>query len=180
MKSQILIRRYAQGFVQAVLDEAEFNELQAELADFAGMLSNLEDLKDSLSSPLLPVNVKKEIVREVVASTSLKSKAARFIILLLKHNRLGRLAEILAVMPEIWNERCGVATYEVSSVAPLDDDQKKALAAKLEKLEKRPVHLEYGIDPGLVGGFSLKKGHVVYDLSLRNHLLRLRDTMTEG
>ena len=180
MKSQILVKRYAQAFVQAVLDEAEFKDLSAELARFAGLLSKHGDLKDALANTFVPVNAKKEIVREVIESVSLKDKAARFIILLLEHKRLGLLAEILEAMPELWNERCGVATFEVRSVVPLTDDQKKALAAKLEKLEKRPVHLEFGIDPELVGGISLKKGHIVYDISLRNHLLQLRHKMIEG
>ena len=144
------------------------------------MLSARGELKDALDNPFLPVNAKREIVRNVVASVSLKDKAARFIVLLLEHSRLGLLAEILEAMPELWNERCGVATFAVKSVVPLTDDQKTALAAKLEKLEKRPVHLEFGSDPELIGGLSLRKGHIVYDVSLRTHLRKLRDRMIEG
>jgi len=180
MKSHTLIRRYAQGFVQAVPDEAEFKDLIAELAGFAGLLAEGGKLHDALAKPFLPVKAKKEIVREVIASTSLRDKPARFIDLLLKHGRLGLLAEILKAMPELWNEKRGVTTFQVSSVIPLTEDQKKALSARLEKLERRPVHLEFTADPELIGGISLKIKHIVYDVSIRNHLLELRDKMIEG
>ncbi len=180
MKSHTLIRRYAQGFVQAVLDEAEFNDLSAELARFARLLTEGGELQKALSRPFLPTKIKKEMVRQVAASTGLKDKAARFVTLLLEHGRLGLLDEILRAMPETWNEKLGVATFQVSSVIPLTEDQKRALSARLEKLERRPVRLEFGIDPELVGGLSLKIKHTVYDVSIKNRLLRLRDKIAEG
>jgi F0F1-type ATP synthase delta subunit len=73
-----------------------------------------------------------------------------------------------------------VATFEVSSVVPLADSQKQRLQAELERLEGRPVFLRYSIDPALVAGFALQKGNVIYDASLRGHLAKIKQTISEG
>ena len=58
--------------------------------------------------------------------------------------------------------------------------QKKRLQEKLEHLENAPVALRYKNDPALIGGLSLRKGNIVYDVSLRGNLERLLEQITEG
>ncbi|HEX2694263.1 MAG TPA: F0F1 ATP synthase subunit delta, partial [Acidobacteriota bacterium] len=67
-----------------------------------------------------------------------------------------------------------------SSAVPLTDDQKVRLTATLESLERKPVSLGYRIDPGIIGGLALRKGNVVYDVSVEGDLLRLKEKITEG
>ena len=80
----------------------------------------------------------------------------------------------------MWNEEKGVNTYEVSSVIPLSDDQRKKLKVKLERLEKRPVVLKYRIDPELVGGLMIERKNIVYDISIKGSLLKLKEKIIEG
>jgi F-type H+-transporting ATPase subunit delta len=73
-----------------------------------------------------------------------------------------------------------VATFEVSSVLALSEAQRRKLAEELERLEKRPVSLNYRVDPELVAGLSLKKGNLVYDASFRGYLSKLKEKIIEG
>jgi F-type H+-transporting ATPase subunit delta len=86
----------------------------------------------------------------------------------------------VATAPEAWNERQGIATLEVASVVPLTDGQKARLEAALERLEGRPVSLDYRIDPEIIGGLALRKGNVVYDVSVEGDLSRLKEIIIEG
>ena len=180
MRSQILVKRYAQGLISSSKDEKEFKSLRHQLREFQHLFSAQKNLQDVLISPFLPLTKKTEIVAQILAEIPLKGKAGRFLLLLVENNRLPLLPDILNRLPELWNEEHGIATFVVSSVVPLNDTQKKRLEEKLLKLEKRPVSLSYRIDPSLVAGLSIRKGNIVYDASLQGELESLKRKISEG
>ena len=180
MRSQILAKRYTQGLVNAIQDENEFAAVGLELAGFSTLLSTRQDLTEVLASPFVAAKKKNQIIKDILAVSSYSEKMTRFICLLLDHNRLHLLGDILRAFPVLWNERKGVSTFEVSSVVSLTKAQKERLEAQLERVEKRPVCLRYKIDPELVAGISLKKGNFVYDASIRGHLFKLKEKISEG
>jgi F-type H+-transporting ATPase subunit delta len=180
MRSQILVKRYAQGLISSAKDEKEFESLRHQLREFQYLFSAQKDLQDVLISPFLPLAKKKEVVAQILAKMSFEGKAERFLLLLVENNRFHLLPDILNRLPELWNEEHGIATFVVSSVVPLNDTQKKRLEEKLLKLEKRPVSLSYIIDPSLVAGLSIREGNIVYDASLHGDLERLKQKISEG
>ena len=180
MKNRILVRRYTQGLVGALKDEAEFIAVNRELAEFRELVSSHGALKGTLASPFVAARKKTQVIRDVLAVSGITGKTSRFVLLLLGHGRLNLLGDILEELPVFWNERRGLATFEVSSVVTLAEVQKKRLQAELERLEGRPVSLRYSIDPGLVAGLSLQKGNFVYDVSLKGHLEKFKEKIREG
>ncbi len=180
MKNRILVKRYSQGLVNAIRDEEEFASIHKELCNFLGLLESQEKLKEALQSPFLAVKKKKDITAEVLSTLSYSPKTTRFISLCVAKDRLEFFPEILEFLPDLWNEEMGVSTFEVSSVVPLNEDQKEKLKAKLERLERKPVFLKYKSDPSLVGGLSVRRGNVVYDISIRGNLDRLKENIIEG
>jgi F-type H+-transporting ATPase subunit delta len=180
MKDLILVKRYTQGLVGALQDEPEFISVHGELGRFQELVSSHGVLKDTLASPFVAALRKTRVIKDVLAAAGFSDKTSRFILLLFGHNRLGLLGAILEELPVSWNERQGVATYEVSSVVALAEAQKRRLMNALERLENRPVFLRYSIDPELVAGFSLKKGNVVYDGSLKGNLAKIKERISKG
>ena len=179
MKNQILVKRYTLGLVNSIKSEKEFRALYEELTAFSKLTITHEELREILSNPFLPKSKKKEIIEELLARKPFGDKASRFVLLLLENNRFELLPDILDLLPELWNEERGILTYEVASVVPLKEDQKKKIQEKLELLEKKPVVLKYRIDPDLIGGLWIKKGNIVYDTSIRGHLLKLKERICE-
>jgi F-type H+-transporting ATPase subunit delta len=180
MKNEILTKRYTQGLINSVKDEAEFSILSEQISDFSGLLQRHKELKGILSSPLLPLSKKKQIAKEILVKESVAEKTLRFILLVVENMRIELLPEIVESMPEAWNEKKGVSTLEVASVVPLSDKQKKKLQERLTKLEKKQVSLKYRIDPELIAGLWIKRGNIVYDVSLKGSLLNLKDKIIEG
>jgi len=180
MKNPILVKRYAQGLAGALKDEPEFIAASRELAAFQQLLSTHGFLRETLASPFVAARKKAEAIGEILAQSGFSDKTSRLILLLLEHHRLDLLGEILEELPAIWNERRDVTTFEVSSVVALAAGQKRRLQAELERLEGRPVFLRYSTDPGLLAGFSLKKGNVIYDASLRGYLAKIKERISEG
>jgi F-type H+-transporting ATPase subunit delta len=180
MKNQVLVNKYAQGLVQAVVDEAEFRSVQTELRAFLELLGESPELRKALMSPFLNARKKTKILAEVLKRSGAGPKTVRFLGLLLEHKRLDLFADIAAALPEAWNEKQGILTIEVASAAALAEDQKDRLRKGLEALEGKPVSLVYRIDPEIIGGLALRKGHIVRDASVQGNLMKIRDRIQEA
>jgi F-type H+-transporting ATPase subunit delta len=180
MKNRVLVNKYAQGLVQAVSDEPEFRSAEKEIQAFLSLLSAHDNLRKALVSPFLNLEKKKKLLAGILQKLGTGEKTTRFLDLLLDQKRLELLDEITAVLSETWNESKGILTFEVASVIPLSEAQKLRLKKELEELEKSPVSLVYTIDPDLIGGLSLRKGHVVYDASVQGNLLKIKEQIRGG
>lgn len=180
MKTQILTKRYARGLVSSIRDEKEFEILSDQMIGFLDLLSEHEELNVALTSPFLPPAKKMQIAKEILDKGGLEGKIGRFILLLVENNRLELLSEIVDLVPLLWDEKQGISPIEVASASTLSDDQKKRLKQKLEILEGGPVSLSYTIDPELIGGLTLKKGNLVYDVSIKGSLENLKERISEG
>lgn len=180
MKKLILVRRYSQGLVNALRDEREFQTLSGELKEFVESTRGQEELTKVLSSPFVVKNKRIRIIKEILGKKGYQEKTKNFILLLLEHDRLNILDEVISILPVLWNEKKGITTFEVSSVVPLTEEQKERLQDRLELLEKRQVRLDFRIEPDLLGGLCLRKGNLIYDISLQGNLLRLKEKIIQG
>ncbi len=164
----------------AVSGETEFHAVQSDLAGFLEVYQARKDLKDALTSPFIDIRRREAMLEAVLMAAGAGEKTIRFMRLLQEHKRLALLGEIAAALPEAWNEKLGILTFEVSSVVPLTDGQRARLRQELEAAEGRPVRLSYRLDPSLVGGLSLKRGNIVYDVSVQGSLDKIREKIQQG
>lgn len=179
MKNKSLIRRYTQGLLGALQNDDEYTQVYRELGGFAGLLAAQKKLHNMLSRPFLPTSKKKKIVEEILSQASLQTKTSRFILLLVENERLEILPDLVEFLPDFWNAEKGIATYLVSSVVPLSDEQKLKLETQLEIYSKKPVILKYNLEPELIGGILVRKGNIIYDASIKGHLEKLQEQIIE-
>jgi F-type H+-transporting ATPase subunit delta len=180
MKNQVLVKRYTQGFINSIKDEQEYKILWKQLIDIRDFLLSHKELDDILRNPFLSTSKKMGIAKEVIHKVLPDSKASRLFMLLMEKDRFEIFPDIMEFIPDMWNEEKGVSTFEVYSVVPLNETQKKKLSKKLERLENKTVTLKYRTDPALLGGLSIRKGNIVYDVSIRGDLLKLKEKIIEG
>ena len=180
MKNRKLTKRYTQGLMNSIADEREYTALSGQLKEIVRMFSEHKDLDNLFKQPFLSTAKKKKLAGEILSSISPDPKVERFILLLLEHGRIELLSNILELLPDMWNEKRGISTFEVFSVIPLTERQIKKLSEKLEKLEKAPVALKFRQDSSLIGGLSITKGNVIYDVSLKGDLNKLMEKIKQG
>lgn len=94
------------------------------------------------------------------------------------NHRLAYLPEVSTLFDSLKNAAEGVADVTVTTAAPLDAEQRKRLAAALEKRLKRSVRLHGEVDEELIGGAVLRAGDLVIDGSLRTQLERIAYELT--
>ena len=177
MKDLTLVKRYADGMALAIRDDAEYAAVGADVRAFLELYRSRKDLRQALTSPFVNVRRKEAVLDEILARAGSGPKAARFLKLLLEHKRIELLPAVVEALPEAWAEKRGVVTYEAASAVPLTAAQQERLLRSLEASEGRPVRLVLKVDPGLVGGLALRKGHIVYDASVEGTLAALQERL---
>ena len=180
MIKQVLIRRYGQGLINVLRDEADFRKVREEMREFTGLFFEHKKFRQALASPCVSKTKTTNLVREVLERAAADHRTRNFILLLLEKGRFELLPDILDLLPLLWNDKIGAVTVEAISAVPLSPAQQTRLRRALESREGRPVFLNFSLDPELVGGLALRKGHVIYDLTLRGELSRLRDILAEN
>jgi ATP synthase F1 delta subunit len=180
MKKKVLTRRYGLGLINALRDDRDFKIVSGDLSEAAALLRGEGELAAFLASPFPVRNAKIRAAAEVLERAGFDVRVRNFVRLLLEKGRFELLPDIIGLLPELWNDRTGVVTVDVASAVPLSERQRSALGAALEARESRPVSLSFRVDPGLIGGLSLRKGNEIMDLSLRGRLERLRDLLSEN
>jgi len=177
MKNLVLVRKYADGLARALADEREYGEVGAEVRAFLDLFLSRDDLRRALTSPFVNARKRSAVLAGILPRLGTGPKASRFLTLLLDHKRLALLPEITEALPQAWSEHRGVVTYEVASAAPLSAAQQERLTRRLEASEGKPVRLVLKSDPGLLGGLSVRKGHIVYDVSVEGELAALQERL---
>lgn len=180
MKNFTLVKRYCEGLVRALSDDKEFKKVFGELQELEKLLSSQKEINNALITPFLPPHKRQKIAGEIFQILKFSQKTKKFLNLLVENQRLPLLADILQMLPEKWNEERGIMSFEVISVIPLSDKEKARLKKEIEKLSSGPVYLKYSQDKSLIGGLALRKGNIIYDISLRESLNQLKEHLSKG
>jgi F-type H+-transporting ATPase subunit delta len=113
-----------------------------------------------------------------LAGPQLDEPGRNFIQTLAENHRLAYLPEISRLFDELKDEAEGMVDVTVTSAAPLENGQREALSAALQRRLKRQVRLHTETDPALIGGAVLRAGDLVIDGSVRSRLDRIAYELT--
>ena len=101
-------------------------------------------------------------------------------LLLLENYRLQHLPMVLEAIESEVNRRLGVATAEVTTAQPIEDDEAARLRDVLGRMLDREVDVQLAVDPDLIAGFRARVGSTLYDASLRGQLDRLAQRLADA
>jgi F-type H+-transporting ATPase subunit delta len=178
--SPSLARHYARALLDVALQQGDAEALRAELRGAVGLLSEHPDLARVLGNPALPPSRKKGVVLAVWAEDRASALFRKLLVLLVENGRLEALPAIESAFGSLWNAHRRVASAEVVSAVPLDEDQRRALAGALEKAIGMGVEMEMRLDPGVLGGVLVQVGGRSYDGTVRARLRALKERLASG
>lgn len=178
--SPAIARHYARALLEVALQQGNAEAIRAELRGAAALLSEQPELVKVLGNPALPPNRKREVALAVWAQDKASPLFRKLLDLLVENGRLGALPAIDAAFGSLWNAHRRVASAEVVSAVPLDDDQRRALAGALEKATGMGVEMETRLDPAVLGGVLVRVGGRSYDGTVRARLRALKERLASG
>jgi len=166
------------GYARALLDiasaEGKADRLSDELFRVAKAFGDSEELRSTLSDPLIPFEKKQAIVGDLIGERA-SVVTVSLVNMLIGVNRIKDFEAIAKRTIEVAAEARGHVVADVRSAVELDEATRERLAARLSEVTGKAVNLNVVVDPDLVGGLVAQVEDTLFDGSVRNRLLELRE-----
>jgi F-type H+-transporting ATPase subunit delta len=180
MASRASARRYARALFDVVSKSGDVDAALAELKALGGAISGHADLTRALTSPGVPLGVKQNVMREVLALQPVSKVVARLITLIVENDDIDEIDAIVEAFEQRVLELHQVVRAEITSAVPLSTEKVQAIEASLAAAGGVRVVVTSRVDPAILGGVVAKVGSRVYDGSIARHLARIRARLVSG
>lgn len=100
-----------------------------------------------------------------------------FLSFLVKKNKISCLPLITKEYKRLLLQNSGKELATVIVAAPIDPPTKETISAKLETLLSKKVEISLKVDPKILGGFIVVTSGKILDLSIRQRLSRLSESL---
>jgi F-type H+-transporting ATPase subunit delta len=180
MTNRAAAARYARALFDVSLSESDPQAVEQELAAFVELVSGHDLLMKVLTNPAIPAPRKQALVTQLTARAGLSSAPAKLLALLAQRDRVVLLPDLLGEYRQRVLDHQKVVRAEVTTAVPLPTDRVAALGQAFEGVTGRRVLVTTSVDPAVIGGVVARLGSTVYDGSVRRHLERIREALTEG
>lgn len=176
-----LTLRYAHAFASvAVSNHLDANAAQQQLRDFSETLADSHELREVLMNPSIVNEQKLKVLDAIAGRIGMMAQVRNFLAVIMDHQRLAELDEILSEYHEITDEQSGLAEAEITSARPLNDEDRAQLEAQVAKVAGGRVRASYREDATLLGGAVVRIGSTVYDGSLRGQFQQLKQKLANA
>ncbi|MBI4781997.1 MAG: F0F1 ATP synthase subunit delta [Oscillatoriophycideae cyanobacterium NC_groundwater_1537_Pr4_S-0.65um_50_18] len=177
MKSSLVAAEISEPYAQALMSVAQSSDQVDRIGEDVGsvlsVLSESQDLRTCLASPLFEAEVKKRVIRQVFGD-QLHSFTLNFILLLVDRGRILFVEDIFQQFQVLLRQLRKAVLAEVTSAVALNEEQQNGIRQKvLSMTQAEQVELALRVDPDLMGGVIIKVGSQVVDASLRTQLRRI-------
>ncbi|HZQ85934.1 MAG TPA: ATP synthase F1 subunit delta [Acidimicrobiales bacterium] len=169
------VTAYAVALLTVAQAEGVEQRVEDELFKVARAFEGSDELRSTLTDPLIPIERRTGVVEELLAKRAhpLTTAMAEFIV------SAGRGRDLPAIVDEFVAKAAEgrkEAVAEVRTAFPLDAERQARLAEALGRATGKNVTVKVIIDPTVLGGVVARVGDTVIDGSVRSRLEQLRGT----
>jgi len=170
--------RYARALLDvAIKENANLEQIDADLSSFAGLFDQYPALAKVLLNPAVPAPRKRAAVDELLARAGLAPIVSKLLLLLAERDRLVLLPDLLASYRDRLMDYRQVVRARVTTAAPIDGARVQQIQSGLAKATGRTVSIETETDPTIIGGLVARVGSTVYDASVVRQLERMKERL---
>lgn len=169
-------KRYAQALFSTAQRYEVVQAVEDDLDAIVGLMTKDRGFRDFLLAPYTSREEKVKIMERIFSDriTALTMQVLR---VMLEKRRETEIESVRNEFVDLRRHATATIHVTVSSAEVLDDAQKKALVAKIEKTTGKKVEADFMVEPLLIGGVKVAYENFVLDGSLKGGLARLRDTL---
>ena len=168
------ITAYADAALGVALAEGALSEVEDELFRLARVFESSDELRSTLSDPLLPAAKRQQIVEDLLEGRASTATIA-IVSMIVATGRASDLPKIADELVQRSAASTGSAVAEVRSAVALTDEQIARLTQALSARTKRDITVRNIVDPTVMGGIVTRIGDSVIDGSVRTRLNQLRE-----
>jgi F-type H+-transporting ATPase subunit delta len=169
---------YARAFADVVF-EAHLNaqQVQGQLDSFAAAWRESADLREVFLDPSFPAEQKVAILDKLNTRLGMTTQVRNFIAVLIQHDRLNMLDDVLGEYRKEMNQRLGISEVRVTTARPLEANERQGIEQKVAAMTGTQVQATYHEVKSLLGGVVVSVGSTVYDGSVKGKLDRLKEQL---
>jgi len=161
-------RPYAEAAFRSAVEKNALAKASDALQMMAAVAAD-ERMHSVLSDPRVSSRQKKDLFA-AIAGDHLDEVSTNLLAVLLDNHRDELIGSIAEQFEELKREHERVVKARITSAQPLDDAQRGAIVAALEKRYGKKVEAELDVDPELLGGARVQVGDQVIHASVRDAL----------
>jgi F-type H+-transporting ATPase subunit delta len=176
MNGERIAKRYAEALYE--LCDGSHEQTQNYLAKLQSIVSVFDDadIKRVLNSPVVSADLKKEVLNELAEQVGSDQLLKAFLSEIARANRVALLPGMVTALKNLINQKLGIVEAQAVTVVDLEEEDAHVIRQKLEKLTGKKVYLTSRVDQSILGGFVIRFGNNVLDMSLKSKL----DAMTQA
>jgi F-type H+-transporting ATPase subunit delta len=170
---------YARAFADVVFS-AHLDAARAAggLRRLATLFGESVELRRVWENPAVPADQKRKLLDAIVQREGIEKPVRNLVAVLIDHRQLSFLSRIVDQLEKELDSRLGLAEAEISSARELDDAEKRALEAQVERTTGKKVRARYGLDASLLGGAVVRIGSTIYDGSVKGQLEKIKEAIS--
>ena len=168
--SSLVAKRYARALYNLTagqLDRAQ--NYKKILGEIAKLFEEIK-FKKILVSPVMPKDLKKDILRYVLDGESADPNFRLFVENVVNAGRIQIFPGILESFTLLLNDIEGIIEANLTSVVSLGEKDLISLKETLCRMTGKKVFVKQIVDPKILGGFIVRIGNNIVDLSLKSKL----------
>jgi F-type H+-transporting ATPase subunit delta len=170
--------RYARAVLDvAVKEQADLEQIERELREFADLFKQYPLLEKVLLNPAVPVPRKRAAVADLLAQAKFSSIVSKLLTLLADRDRLVLVPDLLSAYSDRLLDYRHVVRAEVTTATPIDAGRTQSIQRGLAALTGRTVTMSTRVDPTIIGGLVARIGSTVYDASAVRQLERMKEKL---
>ncbi len=169
---------YAKALVGATEKAGQTEQVLDELASIVDVLDELPDFDEALRTPRIESAEKSQMLERTLGSR-VSPLTMNFLKVVASHERLDCLRAIERSAQKLVNEMRNRVEVLVQTAAPISNNLRSSIVAKLGQMLGREVVLTTSLNPDLLGGLVVRVGDTVYDGSLAGKLKTMQAVALE-
>lgn len=169
-------KRYANALFLISKEQKTLDAVSEDLKALAQCLELSADMRLFIRNPIFKKEERVQLLTNVFKN-SLHPSVLNFLMFLVDKNRLNLLGDVIAMFHDLFMQHHNIQEVYLSTEREMDEGMLQSLIKKLSEWSGKKIQTHVRVDPGLLGGFKLNTGDVVYDASLKTQLRRFQESV---
>jgi F-type H+-transporting ATPase subunit delta len=170
MSTDISLREnYVNTLFELAAEGHAVTTVKEDLDVVAAVIKQENDLVRFLRSPYFSRQSKWHVVTAAL-SGSISKLTLNFLMVLIKHDRVGLLTEIVRRYEQLWDAANHRYHVKVTLAHPLEPGEAEELTTAIGAAAGGAVRLEWAVDPEILGGAVIRCGDKLIDNSVHYRL----------
>lgn len=171
--------RYSEGLFLLAKESDDISNKKKQALGLLKVFEETPDLALFFKAVKVSAEEKKALICKVFGN-KIDEDLLHFLELLVDKDRMGYVQEILREYVRKINDDLSIKKAIVYSVRPLEESDLTKIKEALNKKHNCLVELENKLDPGLIAGIKVVMENQVTDISMKNKIDSLKESLLKG